>query len=125
MTDAIKNLEVLIVQLESVPVLLRHSRSKEALWTRAVNFTLPRQGSSRPEIPVYIQLSSAMHFRLMSVLRRSVSNSKLLMCRKVAANHPSTSLCKHPGNLFPIRMCTRINGVSILIFALTVACQVS
>lgn len=46
MTDAIKYLKLLIVQLESVPVLLGYSRFKEALWTRAVNFLL---ASSRPE----------------------------------------------------------------------------
>lgn len=48
-TDLIKYLKLLIVQLESVPVLLGYSRSKEALWTRAVNFLLPRFASSRPE----------------------------------------------------------------------------
>lgn len=48
-TDAIKYLKLLIVQLESVPVLLGYSRSKEALWTRAVNFLLPRLASSHPE----------------------------------------------------------------------------
>lgn len=56
MTDVIKYLKVLIVQLESVPVLLGYSRSKEALWTRAVNFLLPRFASSRLDT-MYIQLS--------------------------------------------------------------------
>lgn len=48
-TDAIKYLKLLIVQLESVPVLLGYSPSKEALWTRAVNFLLPHLASSHPE----------------------------------------------------------------------------
>lgn len=38
MTDVIKYLKVLMVQLESLPVLLGYGRSKEGLWTRAVNF---------------------------------------------------------------------------------------
>lgn len=49
MTDVIKYLELLIVQLESVPVLLGYSHSKEALWTRAVNFLLPCLVPSHPE----------------------------------------------------------------------------
>lgn len=53
MTDVIKYLKLLIVQLESVPVLLGYSRSKEALWTRAVNFLLPRLASSRPETEAF------------------------------------------------------------------------
>lgn len=49
MTDAIKYLKLWIVQLESVSALLGYSHSKEALWTRAVNFLLPRLASSKPE----------------------------------------------------------------------------
>lgn len=60
MTDAIKYLKLLIVQRESVPVLPGYSRSKEALWTRAVNFLLlvSHLHAQRPN-PVYIQLASA------------------------------------------------------------------
>lgn len=57
-TDVIKYSKLWIVQLESVPALLGYSHSKEALWTRAVNFLLPRLHTLRPN-PVYIQLPSA------------------------------------------------------------------
>lgn len=61
-TDVIKYLKLLIVQLESVPVLQRYSYSKEALWTRAVNFLLP---------------SSHLHTQILDHARIKLSSARL------------------------------------------------
>lgn len=89
MTDAIKYLKLLIVQLESVPVLLGYSRFKEALWTRAVNFLL---ASSRPETEpcvhsVVLQRGFVFFPPCCSESQRVAGEIELLMYGQMAVNH--------------------------------------
>lgn len=101
MTDVIKYLKVL-VQLESVPLQLGYSLSKEALWTRAVNFLLPRLPSAHPEIKRFtyrLQVPDAntsasfVSPTCFLILSRN-SRTELLMYLQMAFNHH----CEHVRN---------------------------
>jgi len=75
-TDVIKYLKLLIVQLESLPVLLGCSCFKEALWTRAVNFHVSH--SLTPTLNRY-PLQTTHEKLQISTLKHDCVNTEVLL----------------------------------------------